>query len=595
MTRRLLSAWVALAGVLAGCSGPSPRTEVITTIDGDSTVRGAAGVRVTVLGGSSPGTLAEVDQRSFPSPLAWPITVGVTPQGGDASRVFQVFASAADSSGMVIARGRVTSGFVAGETRWAHIELDSACPASVTCVGTETCCGGTCVDGRLDASSLPTWQGDGTPPARAQVCTGVQLTAGGVDAGTTDGGATDAGSVDAGPMDAAPVDAGVDMPLQVAAGGSHSCVLYTSGRIFCWGDNARGELGDGTTVQRTTAVEVTGLTGPATAIVAGEQHTCALLSDHTVACWGGNANYQLGDGTTGTLSDTPIAVVGLSEGAIAIGAGAAHTCVVTTAHEVRCWGDDNVGQLGDGSTTNANTPVAGTGITNATAVAAGAAYSCALESTGGVECWGHGANGEIGDGTATNRPAPTPVSGLTNIVALSGGYGHACAADMAGALWCWGFNGAGEIGDNTTAQADTPVQVHGPMNMGTFSGVDEVAAGGSLWFLQEHTCAHTTDGSTYCWGSGAVGQLGNGSMVPKHVPTAVAGLADATSIATGADHSCAIAGGVVWCWGRNELGRARQCDHQQPVGARPGDGPALIARGASLSPLTGWGIVSTGA
>ena len=164
----------------------------------------------------------------------------------------------------------------------------------------------------------------------------------------------------------------------VAAGGVHTCALTTSGGVLCWGYNGDGRRGDGTRTDRSTPVAVTGLDSGAAAIAAGHDHTCAVTTPGGVICWGDNDHGQLGDGTR-TDGSTPVAVVGLSSGVAAVAAGFDHTCAVTTPGGVMCWGWNYYGQLGDGTTTDLSTPVGVVGLSSGVVrVAVGAWHTCAL-------------------------------------------------------------------------------------------------------------------------------------------------------------------------------------------------------------------------
>jgi len=207
------------------------------------------------------------------------------------------------------------------------------------------------------------------------------------------------------PVDVGGLTSGV---TSIAAGAGHTCALTTSGGVKCWGMNNIGQLGDGTTVDKSTPTDVSGLATGVNAVASGYWHTCAVTSSHGLKCWGNNSNGQLGDGTHANKS-TPVDVIGLTSGVTAISAGSAHTCALTTSGGVKCWGDDGYGQLGDGTTLDKSTPVNVSELTSGvTAIAAGLLHTCALTTSGGVKCWGDNNNRELGDGT--NGFATTPVS-----------------------------------------------------------------------------------------------------------------------------------------------------------------------------------------
>jgi alpha-tubulin suppressor-like RCC1 family protein len=251
---------------------------------------------------------------------------------------------------------------------------------------------------------------------------------------------------------------------QVAAGYGHACALIVDGSIRCWGENREGQLGNGATADPGVAepVTVTGVTG-ALAIATGAYHTCAIMPDRTVACWGRNDQGQLGDGTL-TTSSTPVQVVtgsGPLTGAAALTAGGAHTCVLLVDADVKCWGENGNGQLGDGTNVLKRHPVRVNGV-NAVAVSAGWQHTCAVLADGTAACWGSNAFGQLGDGTTTDALAAVPVRGLADVRAISAGWWqHSCAVSGDGAAQCWGLNEWGQLGDGTTNSSSMPVRMTG--------------------------------------------------------------------------------------------------------------------------------------
>lgn len=346
------------------------------------------------------------------------------------------------------------------------------------------------------------------------------------------------------------------MPLQdivqVVSGWYHICALTTTGGVKCWGQNLYGQLGDGTTVTRLAPVDVLDLQVGAKEIAAGGGRTCALMKDGGVRCWGTNWGGHVGDGTTETRL-TPVDVIGLTAGVIALAAGLNHACALTNLGGVKCWGDNSYGQLGDGTTEQRLTPVDVNGLTSDVAtISAGAFHTCAITKSGVAKCWGDNANGALGDGTTTRRLAPMNVLGLdANAARITAGYGYTCALTTGGRAKCWGGNRSGELGDGTTLPRFTPVDV-----LGLINGTKGVAAG---W---NHTCAVDSEDRVRCWGENARGQLGDGTTAQRSVPSYVSDLpAGEVSLLVsgspfGAHHSCAVTtSGNVKCWGDNTYSR----------------------------------------
>ena len=291
---------------------------------------------------------------------------------------------------------------------------------------------------------------------------------------------------------------------RIAAGQYNTCAVTSGGGVKCWGGNTFGQLGNGSTANSSTPVDVAGLTSEVRTIAAGGSHTCALTNGGGVKCWGANYKGQLGNGSTAN-SRSPVDVTGLTSGVSAIAAGLYHTCAVTSGGGAKCWGLGNVGQLGSGST-GSRTPVDVAGLTSGvSAIAAGGRHTCAVTSGGGAKCWGANGSGQLGNGaTGGISSSPVDVAGLTSGVrAITAGESDdTCAVTSGGGAKCWGANGYGVLGNGskTGGFSSTPVDV-----AGLTSGVSAIAAG---WF---HTCALMNTGDAKCWGLNNGGQLGNGS------------------------------------------------------------------------------------
>ena len=347
----------------------------------------------------------------------------------------------------------------------------------------------------------------------------------------------------------------------IATGSFHACAVTGAGAVMCWGHNSQAQLGNGTDIESSVPAPVTGLSSGVKAIAAGDEHTCALTDAGAVLCWGDGYDGQLGNGSRG-LSSLPVPVTGLSSGIVAIAAGGFHTCAVTSAGAMLCWGANDYGQLGNGTTGQSDTPIPVTGLSSSVAaIAAGYRHTCALTSTGAALCWGDNDSGQLGNGTTLRAFVPVPIPGLlSGVTALAAGSYHTCAVRSGGAL-CWGYNQYGQLGNGSTSNSSTPVPV-----TGLSSGVKAIATGIGYGF----TCALTSAGAGRCWGDNSNGQLGNGAAASSLVPTQVTGLASGvTAIATGAAFGCALAAsGGVSCWGDNssfELGNGRAIGFSTPI------------------------------
>lgn len=339
--------------------------------------------------------------------------------------------------------------------------------------------------------------------------------------------------------------------VQISSGVSHTCAVTTSGGAKCWGNNYTGKLGDGTNTDSMAPVDVIGLTSGVASISASWSHTCAVTTSGGAKCWGGNDFGQLGDGTT-TENQTPVDVIGLTSGISSISSGSSHTCALTTSGGAKCWGNNGNGNLGDNTTTQRLTPVNVSGLASGVASISSGRYfenshTCAVTTSGGAKCWGNNYSGKIGDGTTTHRLIPVDVTGLTSGVAsISSGGLHTCALTTSGGAKCWGSNDNGRLGDGTISQSNTAVDVSG-----LTSGVASIVTDGS------HTCALTTIGGAKCWGFNAWGQLGDGSTTQRLTPVDVSGLTSGvSSISTGNSYTCALTtSGGGKCWGNNGYGQ----------------------------------------
>jgi len=315
----------------------------------------------------------------------------------------------------------------------------------------------------------------------------------------------------------------------------------------------------------------------ATSVSTNNSSTCATNATGGVDCWGDNSFGRLGNNTT-TNSETPVAVVGVSDsgtlsGVTSVSVGYDSTCATLSTGGVDCWGYNRDGELGNNTTTQEPTPVAvvdvgntGAFLSGVASVSVGVESACAALTTGGVDCWGSNIDGDLGLGntTTTNSETPVAVVGvggtgtLSGVTSVSVGFYSTCATLSTGGVDCWGFNASGQLGNNSATQEPAPVEVVGVNGTGTLSGVTSVSAN------DNSTCATLTTGGVDCWGSNNSGQLGNNTTTSSETPVEVVGvggtstLSGATSVSVGYDSACAmLSSGGVDCWGLNiegELG-----------------------------------------
>lgn len=358
--------------------------------------------------------------------------------------------------------------------------------------------------------------------------------------------------------------------ISIGADGLHTCAATAAG-AYCWGYNDSGQLGDSLTSDAAYAKPVTNLSGDVTAIAAGADHACAAAGG-SVLCWGRDEYGQLGDGGISPYRSTSLAIAQpFTLGAVS--AGKAHGCGRTSSGSVQCWGWNRDGQLGDGSHGYAGLPVDVTGLWSSSgieiaSVTAGDLYSCALADNGEVRCWGNNGAGQLGNGTYVTSPVPTSVINLGNAIRIDAGYAHTCAVLDTGRAKCWGLNGQGQLGDGTHTGSPAPsadVIIGGGSFPLPLTGVSAMSAG------YAHSCA-IANGRLYCWGYNFYGQLGNGSENNSQVAALVVGIdppSDQVSmVSAGGNHTCAVVDGGVRCWGFNyygQLGNGGSDDSSIPV------------------------------
>jgi hypothetical protein len=304
----------------------------------------------------------------------------------------------------------------------------------------------------------------------------------------------------------------------VSQGRTHGCGVRPSSfgtQVVCWGDNAEGQLGNGTTIDSATPVAAIGGFPIDGSVSSGDSTSCAW-STSSLRCWGNNSDYQLG---MGDRVDRHVATLISLPGDIVDAELRRVGCAVLASGAVYCWGSGYCGAMGDGSAADNTTPAAAA-VTSATKVAVGGVHACAVLDDGSVTCWGQNHRGQLGDGTTHSTTCgvgsdfgnysalPVTAVGITDAVDVAAGAAHTCALHASGSVSCWGDNFAGQLGDGTTTRRNIPVPTG-------ITNAAAIACGGST------TCAILTDGSIRCWGWNLDGQLGDGTTVSRSTPTPV--------------------------------------------------------------------------
>jgi len=336
---------------------------------------------------------------------------------------------------------------------------------------------------------------------------------------------------------------------QVSVGNYHACAIGIDQSLWCWGSNIYGQVGSDT-VSRNGSESRPLQIGAETSwksVSAGSYHSCAIKTNKTLWCWGYNANGQIGLGYSGLPEGAPLQV-GTAKTWSQVSAGGYHTCAKKTDKTLWCWGGNNYGQLGDGSTVAKNKPARITKATNWASVSTGTFHSCAKKTDKTLWCWGLNGNGQLGDGSALDKKKPVRITRATNWASVSLGAYHTCAKKTDGSVWCWGDNSSGKVGDGTQETRLAPVKV------GTDKDWSQIDAG------ETFSCAKKTNGSLYCWGENTYGQIGDNTLVRKLSPTQENTSAlDWSQVSAGQESVCAVkADYSLHCWGYNKDGQIGQ-------------------------------------
>ncbi len=375
------------------------------------------------------------------------------------------------------------------------------------------------------------------------------------------------------------------MPIQVAQatvtavgiGPTHTCALTSTGGVKCWGRNFYGELGDNTTTNRYSAVEVQGLASGVSAIAVGNGFSCALTTEPKIKCWGNGGNGAMGNGNFTSQNKVPVDVsppVGAAQPShpVAIAAGTSHACMITGAGQVFCWGSNQFGQLANGSTiARFSLPGAvrgdanGLPLMNATSITAGSSHMCVTTTAGTVKCFGFNNYGQLGSGSlaAVNYAVTVGGLGTGNVIGMAAGTGHTCVLIAGAGAKCWGDNQVwetGVAGPSTLIPRDVP-----GTNIVGNGELTKMYNGGTN---SATVCTSIPSGAwPICWGRDNYGQIGTGVAAVRRGPTTVNQYVQ-TAVFPGPTHSCTIEYGSLKCWGYNsngQLGNGSTTSTLQPI------------------------------
>ncbi len=369
--------------------------------------------------------------------------------------------------------------------------------------------------------------------------------------------------------------------ISIVAGEYHTCAILVSGQAVCWGEGDKGRLGNGDTSPKNLPVVVRekggaepglNLTENVRDISIGDFHTCAVLVNGQVRCWGQGANGQLGNGSTSIINSLPVAVRdemgrGNLKNVLKIFSGHYHTCAILVNRKAMCWGLGTNGQLGNADNSDQTYPVfvrseSGPGkLNNVISISASRSYTCAVLGNGEARCWGNGSNGRLGRGTSSkNRPvavkAESGSGNLQNVASIFAGHHHTCAVLVNGEARCWGLGRNSQLGNGAKPNIQIRPVIVKKNASDHLKNVASISAG------QNNTCAILRNGEAMCWGLGGWGQLGNGDTLEQEYPVSVKSLdgsdnlKNIVSLAQGWFHTCAVlVNGEARCWGRRNQGQ----------------------------------------
>ncbi len=538
---------LAFAATLA-CDSPPPRPQVIVQLEADTGTNALASwVRVRILDRDGRIVRDQVEPAGV-----LPAEIPIVAKDDDATRwvtfegeLFDTLAAPSDDA--PIARVRASAGFTADAVRYVRLRFARACLESSECTDGQTCYRGVCLGACFEPS--PDEEGNELAPScgRCELCPAAECQPRPDD------------DVCGCPGDRClSGECRSPAPLTSVSGGLRSTCVVRAGRLYCWGSNIYSELGVPDAANSTpTPIEVT-LPGPVAQVsTRGNEsgtataHSCALLEDGSLHCWGSNGAGQLG---LGRGADAEVAIPTevesfTSDSIESISVGGIHTCARTAGGELWCWGANSRGQLGIDSTSSADRPVQVPSPSGAPWIAqcTGQLHSCGV-SDGRIYCWGFNEVAQVGIPAGPNVLTPTAIDAPDDVrfELVTCGDFHSCGLSEDERAYCWGANGFGNLGREPGELDGAPAPVNGDL-------VFQFLSCG-----RSHCCGLESDGSLWCWGRNTQGQLGVGTdVIDRFRPTRTSGPPDRwTALALGEQHSCAVREDeFLWCWGFNESGQ----------------------------------------
>jgi alpha-tubulin suppressor-like RCC1 family protein len=350
----------------------------------------------------------------------------------------------------------------------------------------------------------------------------------------------------------------------VDAGGTHTCGVRRNGKLYCWGADAAGQVGDGgDSPDEITAPVRIGTYEDWVTVSAGGGHTCGVRRNGKLYCWGSDEDGQIGNGGGYAFAITTPRRIGTFEDWVSVSAGNIHTCGVRKNAKLYCWGSDGRGQVGDGGDIpelGPTAPVRVGSFADWATVSAGYDHTCGIATDGELSCWGEGTNGRLGNGSVELEEEPAFVGPFEDWVTVSAGGTHTCGVRRNGKLYCWGSDLFGQVGDG----GDYSETILTPRRIGAFLDWGTVSAGPG------HTCAVRRNGKLYCWGADFYGEIGDGAELPNTIrvssPARVGTFEDWATASVGETHSCGVRKNAkLYCWGGDDNGQVGDGNNPDPA------------------------------